>query len=221
MRHNICQQIILGVLEVAKYKVLGRSIAGSFFVECLLRDAGIDYDFIHISRRQSSEESFRTENPLGRIPVLITPCGERIIESMAIFTHLVEAFPGLAPVIGDSARDRMWQHLAVMGTSLYPSMHRFHHTYYYGPDEAHDAIRDFALADMDRWLDYLETQLDPYLAGAAPMAADFYLFMITRWAPDKDRVLSGRPKIAAFIESMRYNPIIESVNLDREKPRGA
>ena len=43
----------------------------------------------------------------------------------------------------------------------------------------HDAIRDFALTDMDRWLNYLETQLDPYLAGAAPMAADFYLFMIT------------------------------------------
>ena len=56
-----------------------------------------------------------------------------------------------------------------MGTSLYPSMHRIHHTYYYGPDEAHDAIRDFALTDMDRWLDYLESQLDPYLAGAAPM----------------------------------------------------
>ena len=105
--------------------------------------------------------------------MLITPGGERIIESMAIFTHLVEAFPGLAPAPGDPARDRMWQHLAVMGTSLYPSMHRIHHTYYYGPDEAHDAIRDFALADMDRWLNYLETQLDPYLAGAAPMAAGF------------------------------------------------
>ena len=206
---------------MAKYQVLGRSIAGSFFVECLLREAGIDYDFTHISRRQSREESFLAENPLGRIPVLITPGGERIIESMAIFTHLVEAFPGLAPAAGDSARDRMWQHLAVMGTSLYSSMHRIHHTYYYGPDEAHDAIRDFALTDMDRWLDYLESQLDPYLAGAAPMAADFYLFMITRWAPDKDRVRSGRPKISAFIEAMRYHPIVESVNLDRVKPRGA
>ena len=206
---------------MAKYQVLGRSIAGSFFVECLLREAGIDYDFIHISRRQSREESFLAENPLGRIPVLITPGGERIIESMAIFTHLIEAFPGLAPAPGDPARDRMWQHLAVMGTSLYPSMHRIHHTYYYGPDEAHDAIRDFALTDMDRWLDYLESQLDPYLAGSAPMAADFYLFMITRWAPDKDRVHSRRPKIAAFIEAMRYHPIVESVNFDREKPRGA
>ena len=59
------------------------------------------------------------------------------------------------------------------------------------------------------------------MAGAAPMAADFYLFMITRWAPDKDRVCSGRPKIATFIEAMRDHPVVEAVNFDREKPRGA
>ena len=103
MAHKLRQKTVPGVLKVAKYQVLGRSIAGSFFVECLLREAGIDYDFIHISRRQSREESFLAENPLGRIPVLITPGGERIIESMAIFTHLVEAFPGLAPAPGDPA----------------------------------------------------------------------------------------------------------------------
>ena len=53
----------------------------------------------------------------------------------------------------------------------------------------------FATSRSPTWtagLDYLESQLDPYLAGAAPMAADFYLFMIDRWAPDKDRVRSGR-----------------------------
>ena len=49
----------------------------------------------------------------------------------------------------------------------------------------------------------------------------FYLFMITRWAPDKDRVRSGRPKISAFVEAMRYHPVVESVNIDRVKSRGA
>ena len=136
---------------------------------------------------------------------------------MAIFTHLVEAFPALAPAHGDPARDRMWQHLAVMGTSLYPTLHRIHHTYYYGPEDAHEAIRDFALTDMDRWLDYLESQLDPYLAGAAPMAADYYLFMITRWAPDKDRVRSGRQKLR---HSSKRCATIRSLNLE-SRPREA
>ena len=46
-----------------------------------------------------------------------------------------------------------------------------------------------AIVDGDRWWDYVDGQLDPFLSGAAPMAADFYLFMMTRWAPDRDRML--------------------------------
>ena len=206
---------------MSTYQVLGRSIAGSFFVECLLREAGADYEFVHVSRRQTKEADFTVTNPLARIPVLITPDGRTIIETMAIFTHLVEAFPDLAPPAGAPPRDVMWQHLAVMGTSLYPAFHRYHHTHYYGPETAHDAIREHAMADAMRWLDYLETQLDPFLGGAAPMAADFYFFMMTRWAPDPDLVREGRPKLAAFIDAMRFHPTVEAVTVAHGKPAGS
>ena len=83
----------------------------------------------------------------------------------------------------------MWQQLAVMSTSLYPALHRFHHTHYYASESNMDDVRDMAIIDGDRWWDYLDGQLDPFLSGAAPMAADFYLFMMTRWAPDRDRML--------------------------------
>ena len=52
-----------------RYQVMGRSIAGSFFIECLLREAGAEYDFIHIARKQSKTPEFLATNPLGRIPV--------------------------------------------------------------------------------------------------------------------------------------------------------
>lgn len=204
-----------------KYHVMGRSIAGSFFIECLLRQAGVDYDFTHVARKQHNTPEFLAANPLGRIPVLVTPDGHHIIETMAIFTHLVEAFPVLAPAIGDPRRDRMWQHLAVLGTSLYTSFHRYHHSHYVGPEEMFDTIRAYAMKDTARWLDYLETQLDPYLAGAEPMAADFYFFMMTRWAPDSEMVTSGRPKVAAFVDAMRYHPTVEAVNQDRGRPSGS
>ena len=206
---------------MSTYKVLGRSIAGSFFVECLLREAGADYEFVHVSRTLSRQADFAQTNPLARIPVLIKPDGQTIIESMAIFTHLVERFPGLAPAVGDTRRDVMWQHLAVMGTSLYPAFHRFHHTHYYGPEEAQTVIREHAVADAMRWLDYLETQLAPFLAGAAPMAADFYLFMMTRWAPDRDLMLAGRPNLAEFVDLMRFHPTVEAVTVSHGKPGGA
>ena len=205
---------------MSTYQVLGRSVAGSFFVECLLREAGADYEFVHVSRTRTREADFTGTNPLARIPVLITPDGQNIIESMAILTHLVETFPQLAPQAGDPKRDIMWQHLAVMGTSLYPAFHRYHHTHYYGPEDAHEAIREHAISDAMRWLDYLETQLDPFLAGAAPMAADFYFFMMTRWAPDRDLILKGRPKLTAFIDAMRFHPTVEAVTVAHGKPRG-
>ena len=64
--------------------------------------------------------SFLAENPLGRIPVLITPGGERIINQWRFSPISWKPFrAGAGP--GASARDRMWQHLAVMGTSLYPT----------------------------------------------------------------------------------------------------
>ena len=204
-----------------KYHVMGRSIAGSFFIECLLREAGADYEFTHVARKHSTSPEFLAANPLGRIPVLVTPDGRHIIESMAIFTHLVEAFPELAPPVGDPQRDRMWQHLAVLGTSLYTSFHRYHHSHYVGPDEMIDTIRDYAKVEMGRWLDYLETQLDPFLAGDKPMAADFYFFMMTRWAPDPAMVVAARPNISGFIEAMRYHPTVEAVTTSHGKPSGS
>ena len=204
-----------------RYQVMGRSIAGSFFIECLLREAGAEYDFIHIARKQSKTPEFLATNPLGRIPVLVTPDGHQIIETIAIFTHLVEKFPSLAPASGDPQRDRMWQHLAVLGTSLYTSFHRYHHSYYVGPEEMFDTIRDYARTEMARWLDYMETQLDPFLAGAAPMAADFYFFMMTRWAPEPEMVVDGRPRLAAFIEAMRFHPTVETVTVGHGRPSGS
>lgn len=204
---------------MSRYELMGRSVAGSFFADCLLRVAGVDYDFTHVKRDASQTEAFRARNPLARIPVLITPEGRSIIESMAIFTHLVETFPMLAPPVGDPRRDVMWQQLAVMGTSLYPAMHRHHHTRYYAPEEMFDAVREYAAVDAARWWDYIEGQLDPYLAGDSPMAADYYLFMITRWAPDQQVMTEGRPALSAFIAAMRQNPIIGDVNESHGKPR--
>ena len=203
------------------FKVMGRSIAGSFFVECLLREAGAPYEYVHISRIHSKSPEFLALNPLARIPVLELPDGSRIIEYVAIFIHLVERFPQLAPPAGSPERDRMWQQLAVMSTSLYPALHRFHHTYYYAAENNFDDVREMAIVDGDRWWDYVDGQLDPFLSGAAPMAADFYLFMMTRWAPDRDRMLDARSSLAAFIDRMRLHPTVDVVTRSHDRPSGS
>ena len=206
---------------MAGYKVMGRSVAGSFFVECLLREAGIDYEFVHVSRGDSKSDDFAAINPLTRVPVLVLPDGRQIIETVAIFIHLIERFPQLAPADGSAERDLMWQHLAVMATSLYPAMHRFHHTHYYAPEEMFDGVRAKAIEDGDRWWDYLESQLSPCLGGMTPGAADFYMFMISGWAPDRDRMLAGRPRLGEFVDRMAAHPTVEAVTMSHRRPSGS
>ena len=63
----------------------------------------------------------------------------------------------------------------------------------------------------DTLFDYLEDQLSPYLLGQNVCAADFYLYMLTRWDPQKDQMLANRPKLAAFCVQMRGHTVVETV----------
>ena len=63
----------------------------------------------------------------------------------------------------------------------------------------------------DTLFDYLEDQLSPYLLGQNVCAADFYLYMLTRWDPQKDQMLANRPKLAAFCDKMRGHNVVETV----------
>jgi glutathione S-transferase len=67
----------------------------------------------------------------------------------------------------------------------------------------------------------MESELGPFLGGTAPGPADFYLFMITRWAPDRDRMLADRPRLAAFIDSMRVHPTVDAVTQSHGRPGGS
>jgi glutathione S-transferase len=84
-----------------------------------------------------------------------------------------------------------------------------------------DGVRERAVIDGDRWWDYMDAQLHPFLGGATAGPADFYLFMITRWAPDRDRMLAGRPRLAAFIDSMRTHPNVDAVTQSHGRPSGS
>ena len=82
---------------MSQYTIFGRGKSGSYFVECLLQEANVDYKFKTVSFEETKRSDFLKVNPLARTPVLVTPEGQTIIESVAIFLHLVEKFPVIAP----------------------------------------------------------------------------------------------------------------------------
>ena len=110
-----------------RYEVIGMRGAGSLIVEFMLTAVETDYDISFPDVDELRQASFRTLNPQGKVPVLICPDGHAICETLAITAHLFEAFPQLAPPVGNAARNRHWQYMAMLATCVYPVDHRQHY----------------------------------------------------------------------------------------------
>lgn len=196
---------------MTEYHIYGRPFAGSLIAEFLLtaKDCAYTISFPDEAERQTPD--FLAKNPIGRIPVLVCPDGHSLFESLAIVHHITERFDGLAPALASAERDRYLSLITLLATTMYPAYHRQHHTRHYGFEDGFDGIKAKAREMNDTLFDYLEGQLSPNLLGGEICAADFYLYMLTRWEPNKDQMRTGRPKLAAFCEAMRQHPVVEAV----------
>ena len=196
---------------MTEYHIYGRPFAGSLIAEFLLtaKDCAYTISFPDEAERQTPD--FLAKNPTGRIPVLVCPDGHSLFESLAIVHHITERFDGLAPAPASAERDRYLSLITLLATTMYPAYHRQHHTRHYGFEGGFEGIKAKAREMNDTLFDYLESQLSPNLLGGEICAADFYLYMLTRWEPNKDQLRTGRPKLAAFCEAMRQHPVVAAV----------
>ena len=201
------------------YHIYGRPFAGSLIAEFLFTAADCPYTISFPDEAERQSAKFLAKNPTGRIPVLVCPEGHSLFESLAIVHHITERFNVLAPTSASADRDRYLSLITLLATTVYPAYHRQHHTRYYGFEDGFDGIKAKAREMNDTMFDYLEGQLSPYLLGRNVSAVDFYLYMLTRWEPQKEQMLSNRPKLSAFCNQMRGHNVVETVlaNQPREK----
>ena len=190
------------------YHIVGRAGAGSLIVEFLFREVGVEYEISFPDPVNVKRPDFHGRNPLGRIPVLICPDGHQIFETLAIINHITTHFDGLAPRAGSVTGDRYCQFMALLATSIYPAYHRQHHSYYYAHESAFDDIRAKAVAEQAVLYDYIEAELAPYICGEMLTAADFYLYMLSRWDFDKSGIRANRPKLDALLTELRARPSV-------------
>ena len=196
---------------MTKYHIIGRPGAGSLIAEFLFRELNIEYDISFPSMIEVKSSDFYASSPLGRIPVLICPGGEQVFETLAIINHITQRFDALAPNAGTLQSDHYHQYLALLATSLYPAYHRQHHTRFYGDEAAFESIQNMARAEQHIIFDHLESIIDPYVCGQTLTAADFYLYMLSRWDLDKTAMRSTRPKLNALLDKMRARPSVDAV----------
>lgn len=80
-------------------------------------------DVVVVQRGCHWKPDYLAVNPRGTVPALVTREGNLIVESLAVLLHLADQVPaaGLAPPLGDPARDRLHGLLSFMVTTVHPA----------------------------------------------------------------------------------------------------
>ena len=173
---------------MSAYQLYWRAGSGSMVVEAALRMIGVDYMLIDApSKAEQQSAHFLAINPAGKIPVLITPHGQTIFESMAILLVLDEQHKaaGILPDYGTAARATTLQWLSFLVASTFPAALRFYYPHRFTIDTFADAIECVKAAGgtaMDADFALLSAALKgPFVLGKTLTITDVYLAMIADW----------------------------------------
>ena len=106
-----------------KYKLYGWRQTGSMAIEAALAEAGVEYDFVPVSRKtdENLTDDFRKINPRQQLPALMLPDGSIMTEGSAMLLHIGDAFPDahLLPKPGSSTRAQHDRWLAYFAVNVY------------------------------------------------------------------------------------------------------
>lgn len=149
-------------------------------------------------------------NPNGVVPTLSID-GSPHYEAAAMAMHLAEAFPqaGLAPAVGDPSRAAYLQWMFNLANMVQPLLRQWWYPYEPAGEAQADAVRE----RLDERLGAHWARIDahlaahgPYVLGAAPSAADFYLTMLMRWSRNMPRPATTWLHLAALANAMAARP---------------
>jgi glutathione S-transferase len=143
-----------------------------------LREAKIPFTAERVDLRTKTTSAgidFQTVTGKGYVPALMLDTGEVVTENLAVLDYIASRAPALG-IDGTNSRTRLLETLAYISTELHKSFKPF---FIGGSDADHSK----AGAYITRRLQYLADRVGgDYLFGERPCVADFYLFVMMRWA---------------------------------------
>ena len=143
-----------------------------------LLEGGFDFDLVRVDLHQKTTETgadFMTINPKGYVPALVLDSGEIVTENIAVLDWIATQRPALG-LEGPMGRTRLLEALAYISTEI----HKGFHTFFKGASEEEKAKAAEAIVKRIRWI--ADRKSGTYLFGNEPTVADFYLFVMLRWA---------------------------------------
>lgn len=143
-----------------------------------LEEAGVAYEREHVdlkTKRTASGGDFNEIAPKGYVPVLVLDNGEILTENVAVLDWIATQFPHLA-VAGPLGRTRVIETLTYVSSEVHSAFEAMWRS-------AGEAEKAMGREAIRRRLQHVaDTLRDHYLFGETPSVADFYLFVMLRWA---------------------------------------
>jgi glutathione S-transferase len=152
--------------------------ACSLATHIALLEAGFEFKLERVdlkSKITSRGRDYTAVNSKGYVPALVLDDGETITENLAVLDWITTQDPELG-IDGEWGRTRMLEMLGFLSTEIHKGFKPLWHAT--TPEEKADA--ELQLLRRFAWLaDRLQGR---YLFGERPTVADYYLFVMLRWA---------------------------------------
>jgi glutathione S-transferase len=193
--------------------------ACSLATHIALLEGGLEFDLERVDLKSKLTETgadFTTINTKGYVPALVLDSRDVVTENVAVLDWIAGEAPHLG-LPGPLGRTQLLQALAYISSEIHKSFKPF----FAGAGEEDLARAQKYIHKRLRWL--ADRKVGRYLFGNEPSVADFYLFVMLRWAsrigiaiPDglvslQMRMLD-RPRVQSAIE-FEEGPAKKTANL--------
>jgi len=177
-----------------------------------LLEAGLDFDLERVDLHSKLTETgadFNTINTKGYVPALVLDSRDVVTESAAVLDWIAAQAPQLG-VAGGLGRTQLLQALVYLSTEIHKSFKPF----FSGAGDEDKARAALYINRRLRWL--ADRKVGKYLFGNEPTVADFYLFVMLRWA---SRLNIAIPEgLATLAMRMAERPKVQSAIQFEEGP---
>lgn len=206
-----------------KFKLYYSPWACSLAPHVAFHELGIDFEAQRISFAGGdlTKPEFLKLNPLGAIPVIVTPEGQPLTEGAAILQYLGDLKPeaGLLPKAGTFERAFFNSRLSFVATEMHKGLGAFYSLRSMASTPAgQEEVRKFLVDSIGERLDIVDGWLteQPYLTGPKYSLADAYLWVVLNWAEDVKVDLAKYAAIGAFMKRVEERPAVRKA-LQAEK----
>lgn len=186
------------------YKVYGDIQSGNCYkIKLLMNLLGVEHEWLHVDilAGETHTAEFKKLNPNTRIPVLVLPDGNTLVESNAILNYLAADSDFLPGDRFLRAKVLQWQFFEQYSHEPFIATARYINKYLGLPEERR-AEYEGKQEGGHKALSVMEQQLSStdFLVGDSLTIADISLYAYTHVAHEGGFDLSGYPAIASWID---------------------